>query len=237
MLLSEEKTSKECLAKELEIMEKTLVEIERRQQQLEQENDFSSFTVPSSEGKKRPLTSRLTTLSIQTDSLALAEDLASWMNSTFGKTNKGDDNTNILLMDADACSRLAELILRHPNILELSASLYEDYYLELFDYCYAALIQTLRQQLFRNNYPKESLVHECHLIHVICQSLSQIEGLHNQVLQTVEEKSLNQYTPAVIMELFRPIVEKVRFHFVESSEERMFDKLPEWLLTYLREQV
>ena len=43
----------------------------------------------------------------------------------------------------------------------------------------------------------------------------------------------------VLVELFRPLVERIEFHFVEHSTERIttsrIDRLPEWLLTYVRE--
>ena len=251
MTPSEEKTSKEALSKELQTLEKDLAELEQKQQEIEEENDFTSFVVRS-EGKKRPRSLRLRTLSIQTESLILAQELATWMDSMSKKwTVRNNDNNSIqvLLMDADRCATLAELLLRHPNVLELSAPLYEEYYIELFEYCYGSLIQTLRELLTRNNYPRESLTSriyqkgqdECHNLPSICESLFRIESLHNLVLQAIEGQSLHQYTPAVIMEMLRPIVEKVRFHFVLSSQERItsnrIDRLPEWLLGYLKEQI
>jgi hypothetical protein len=45
----------------------------------------------------------------------------------------------------------------------------------------------------------------------------------------------------VIVELCRPLVEKVRFHFVDSSQDRItstrLERLPEWLFGYIREHV
>jgi hypothetical protein len=67
-----------------------------------------------------------------------------------------------------------------------------------------------------------------------------LEQVHNKVLSTIEGHA-PQTQSVVLLELFGPIVDRVRFHFVERSEERItssrIDRLPEWLLTYLREHV
>lgn len=242
MVLSDD-FSKESLEKELDSLEKSLADLQTKKQSLEEQYDGSSFVIDANKGKK-PLPTRWNELAIKTNSLVLAQGFAEWMESFSQKArSEGVD----IFLEAEMCASLAKLILKYPNILELSAKLYEEYYLVLFDYCYESLIGQLRQELFRHKYPKgcAKLIKSCEKanspVAAICRWLTQIEANHDLVLAVIEGRSPREYTPVVLMELFAPIVDKVRFHFVEKSEERVtsqrIDRLPEWLLAYLREQV
>jgi hypothetical protein len=256
-MVLEDDFSKESLEKELQSLETTLADLETKKEALDQEFDGSNFVIANNNNKnqqaKKPLSARWNALAIQTDSLVLAQEFAEWMESFSQKA--GSEGVDIFL-EAEMCATLAQLILKHPNILELSAQqLYEDCYLVLFDYCYEKLIQLLRQELSRYKYPKgcSKLVKSCsgsshskehddnNSFRAVCDCLTRIETFHDLVLAAIEGRSPQQYTPVVLMELFAPLVDKVRFHFVEKSKERVtsnrIDRLPEWLLTYLREQV
>lgn len=245
-------TSLESLQRELESLESTLGNLEKKKQALDKEVDGSQFIhrSPAEEEKaveaEKPIAVRWNELAKEADSLLLAQDVCEWMRNFSDKAKK--EGGMDILLEAEMCTALADLILRYPNILEVAPHVYGDHYLVLYDYCYESLLQLLRGELSTHRYPKNcrKLIKMAKQpdssIVAICKQLSRLEQSHQLVLRAVEgqsEHSLPQ--PVVLTELFAPLVQKVRFHFVDESEERItstrIDRLPEWLLTYLRENV
>ncbi|KAL3941858.1 MAG: hypothetical protein SGBAC_003850 [Bacillariaceae sp.] len=237
------------LQKELLSLESTLADLEKKKQSLDREVDGSQFVVPDEEEKtvepEKPLAVRWNELAMQADSLVLAQDVCEWMRD-FSDRAKKEDGMDILL-ESEMCTTLADLILKYPNILELAPQVYGDHYLVLYDYCYESLIQLLRGELATHRYPKDcrKLIKKAKKpnssIVAICKHLSRLEQSHHFVLRAIEGRTQPPSPPIVLAELFAPLVQKVRFHFVDASKERVtstrVDRLPEWLLTYLRENV
>jgi hypothetical protein len=180
-----------------------------------------------------------------TDSLTLAQDVAQWMADSAIVAGGNDD----IFAEAELCERLGRhVLLKHPNVLELCAPLYAETYLPLYHYVYESLLSLLRQALGDARYPKgcKPLLKECRhatsQFSQICTWLIQLERVHREVLDTIEGQGPPESSlPVVLRELVQPIVERIRFHFVEASKDRAtsnrIDRLPEWLLTYLRENV
>lgn len=237
--------SREFLAKELAAVEASLAETERKQ--LHQANADQSSHQREGGG---PLVVRLAKLERTTNSLILAQDVTEWMDDS-PVTQDGD-----IFAEAKLCNDLARLLLRHDStILELYPSLYEETYLSLYAYLRESLVVLLRQELAVHRYPKPDgcakLLKECRkeaeeedskpLFPRICHCLERLEQSHIEVLRNVAGESTATPHSTLLIELFTPIVERIRFHFVERDPSRItstrIDKLPEWLLTYLRDNV
>lgn len=85
-----------------------------------------------------------------------------------------------------------------------------------------------------------------------CQGLAHLTRIQRQVAPILwlepSSSTSSSYYPSpelhnndVLTELCRPIVERVHFHFLETSPDRptstRIDRLPEWLCLYIKEQV
>eukprot|EP00980_Cylindrotheca_fusiformis_P001148 scaffold319_cov97-Cylindrotheca_fusiformis.AAC.8 len=270
--------SKASLEAEIISLERSLEELELKREELK----GSTFIVkpqPKRKQKQQPLPIRWNELTIQTDSLVFAKEFCEWRETFARKVNANFGGIDLFL-EAEMCALLAQLIGKYSNLLlsSSSASLYEEYYLPLFEYCYEHLIQLFRQELSRFHYPKHcsKLIATCRknnktnkkkkqqqeehvggiknstttttttTIQIIAQRLTNLERQHGHLVSLLEindddDKSHTTTTPpVVVLELLAPIVEKVKFHFVTPSSDRIttqrIDRLPEWLLSYLREQ-
>ncbi|CAJ1943040.1 unnamed protein product [Cylindrotheca closterium] len=241
--------SLESLEKELQSLESSLEDLEKKKHALDREVDGSQFISPDEEEKtvepEKPLAVRWNELAMEVDSLVLAQDVCEWIRN-FSEKAKKQGGMDILL-ESEMCTTLADLILKYPNILEMAPQVYGDHYLVLYDYCYDSLILLLRGELSTHRYPKDcrKLIKMAKKpnssILAICKQLSWLEQSHHSVLRAIEGRTQPPSPPIVLTELFAPLVQKVRFHFVDGSKERItstrVDRLPEWLLTYLRENV
>ena len=75
-----------------------------------------------------------------------------------------------------------------------------------------------------------------------CRWLIILEHSHRKVIETIEGRAgINEVSSMVLIrELLRPIVQRVGYHFVQTSDDRVTssrtDRLPEWLFAYLREK-
>ena len=251
--------SGEWLSQELASTEKLLAETKKKQQQQQQQQQHLNTSSNTTEQQQqqqeeeKPLLVQLQKLRQTTDSLSLAQDVADWMDSYPPPPPQENDNDNYLFAQAALCESLAKLLLRQGSstILDLYPSLYQETYLSLFSYVHASLTSLLQNELFAARYPKpegcHKLLNDCAIFPLVCRWLIQLESIHHQVMieMMVEggrSMQQQQQPPSIVlMELLHPIVERVRFHFVERSEERItttrIDRLPEWLLTYLRDHV
>mmetsp|Transcript_40061 Transcript_40061/g.96721 ORF Transcript_40061/g.96721 Transcript_40061/m.96721 type:complete len:727 (-) Transcript_40061:188-2368(-) len=237
------------LQKELLSLESSLENLEKQKQALDREVDGSQFISPDEEEKtvepEKPLAVRWNELAMQADALVLAQDISEWMRNFSDKAKK--EGGMDILLESEMCTTLADLILKNPNILEVEPQVYGDHYLVLYDYCHESLLQLLRGELSTHRYPKDcrKLIKMAKTpnssIVAICTQLSRLEQSHRFVLRAIEGRTQPPSPPIVLTELFAPLVQKVRFHFVDESEQRVtstrVDRLPEWLLTYLRENV
>jgi hypothetical protein len=217
-------------------------------------NELALASINDSGGIHRPIeTSPLGTLLDLQDTvecLELSKDVAKFL-----EANAGDSDT--LMNDVKRCEQLAILLCRHlpspPSASHgrLLHALYTQEYIPLFQYCRCKLIILLRRYLRNLGYPSANacaqIIAECKSFQTdqdsvasCCYWLSRIPSRHSKVKshmsgsKTPQDSSLD-----VVLELCRPIIEKVRFHFLEASDDRISstksDRLPEWVFNYLRE--
>jgi hypothetical protein len=120
----------------------------------------------------------------------------------------------------------------------------EDRKQEIFTYLWSNSILSLRQKLKKVNYPSPCSSSTNELLHSIsslCQAIYHIEGLRHRVLK--DSNAENLAMDPVLQELCRPIVERIRYHFISHENERLatpttrIERLPEWLLGYMRENI
>ena len=97
---------------------------------------------------------------------------------------------------------------------------------------------------------------ELHTIVSCCDALRHLQRLQERVVAHVEQRAAGHYydddddvnvppssstLDPVLAEFCRPIAERIRYHFVEAAPDRptttRIDRLPEWLLQYLRQHV
>ena len=259
-----EDVTKEWLDKELSTAQDQL---DRRVKKLEadnEESDDSSWDDNggtanqgsiSSRGKSKTpsVTDHLLELNDTAEALALVQEVSQWAQ----ESSAIPDDAKDFFLDAEDCVNLANILRRHPSQSSLYKNLYEREYQPLHDYVRTHLIRQLRHILLKSGYPSSegcaallddtgapSPLTQC------CEWLTRIQATNFQVANHTHQTSVSSSaspwsmggeTCDVLVELFRPIVERVRFHFVDYNSERAttskMDRLPEWLLTYLSEHV
>jgi hypothetical protein len=244
-MLPGDDVSQEFLQNELLTTEKALAEVERRQQQQQQFLEGETTSRSEHDSPQDNVLAKLSVLGKSTHSLKLAQDVAEWMESV-------PEEPLDIFQEAQMCDNLAMLILRHENILELCAPLYEEKYLPLHQYVHGCLIAYLRQELEGARYPSEKaclkLLRDCKReepatkFPEICRCLARLQTSHCQVIEMAEGmEGPRERQSDLILELFRPLVERIKFHFVSTDNERItttrIDRLPEWLTTYVRENI
>lgn len=226
MLVSLEDASKEYLAQELEVTEKALNEaLQWQQKQLDPHN----FT-------QLPKSEQLAQLEKQAQSLVLAQAMAEWL-------SLAPKNEDIMAL-AEWCNGLAEVIQQHS---EISFTLYEQTYLPLYQYLFSSIVALFRNEL--DTKPDfTTLIRQCQTspdtstFAQACFWTLKLQSSHQSVLESLELSTSHVSPPTIIVrELLRPIVRRISFHFLETSPDRVTttrtEKLPEWLLNYLRQHV
>ena len=191
----------------------------------------------------------LTQIAESLASLELERALSDWHSSS--------DGSDSLQYDTLRCERLGELLLKQDSAFATKSllSVLHGEYLPLFKYVRSGLILRLRQSLRRNQFPSKksiqnlgqqsrgfkagdgSAVDACYwMTRLQVQADLVFERLRISSHPDVETKQLD-----VVVELCRPIVENVSFHFLQVANDRVtstkIDRLPEWLLNYTRETV
>ena len=266
MLLLPEDASKEFLAQELESAEKALREAQRLQQrQKSEEAAEHEYDYSSSAGRNQlPKSVQLIQLEQTTDSLALASAMTEWVAQA---PELSDDNdSSHLIAQSEWCDRLAHVLLEYSDRIPVRTlvGIYEETYLPLYEYLSPSVLSLLRQELEATQYPKKpgscaSLIRSCQMsgetsaFAQACYWLLKLQQSHQELLlEAVDMASppagsslaRNVGVPAhmvLVRELLRPVVRRICFHFVETSPDRItttrIDKLPEWLLNYIRENV
>ena len=243
----ESSSTKDLLKKELLKAEKALARVERTRQALSSSEVDGAFTVSASDqilaDEETDPVSRLAKLYETTELLKFSGAFADWVKSL-------PDEEDIF-KEAQACERLAVLIVQRggKNLGNLIFEFFESKYLPLYQYCISVLQASVRHDLERNNYPKpeacDALIQsEGSSFVEACMWLSRLENANAAVLDTLDmgeedEKWNRNQSSIVLKELFRPILDRVRYHFVEPSPERLTttktDRLPEFFLNYVRE--
>lgn len=241
-MLPGDDVSQEFLQNELLTTGKALAEAERRQQQLLEGETTSGSEYDSPQDN---VLAKLSVVGKTAHSLKLAQDVAEWIESV-------PEEPLDIFQETQVCLNLASLIMRHENVLELCAPLYEDKYLPLHQYVHGCLIASLRQELEGARYPSEKaclkLLRDCKReepstkFPEMCRCLARLQTSHRQVIEMAEGmEGPWERQSDLFLELFRPLVERIKFHFVSTDKDRITttrtDRLPEWLMTYVRENI
>jgi hypothetical protein len=229
--MAEDTYTLEAIRSEIVEAQRTLEENERFFLEKESSND-DDFDEP-------PMT-RLHRLDREADDLLLAQDIA----KNYVKQN---------LDDSERVQSLAQILCRHKKSL-LHRKLYQDEFLPLVHYLRQHTTWMLRRKLMQSKYPESceqmleqyegnSVDGDFFTIVRLCETAQQLITLQRQVTLQVEGSvSASGNDAIVVQELCRPFVQRVKHHFVEPTEDRKatssrIDRLPEWLLNYLKEHV
>lgn len=208
------------------------------------------------------VTDRLQSLDRTADDLLLAQDVAAWVKSISSKDKddteeeENEDDSNI--QDAQDCVALGELLCRHAprgtTRTTLFNNLFQQEYLPLYHYLSKQLLVSLRRHLQRSNYPSSEACRKliqqskqqesakdtswCRIVQYSVW-IRNLQSMHRKVVKDVQGTTLPDPMDPVLLELCRPLMEKVQFHFVTKSDDRptssRIDRLPEWLLAYITE--
>jgi hypothetical protein len=227
----------------------------RKQQKLQQQadndddddDDINAFDIDNPDGNN--VIQQLIRLQGTADTLVLAQDYIDFL-----ERSAENDNSDVF-GQARLCTNLADaVLLKHgDDILQLCPPLYDEVYIPLFHYVHEYLVTMLRQELQASRYPHPkgcaTLMHQGPQgrLAQICHSMTKLENTHGQVLQSVEGVT-NSSGPndTVLLELFHPLLDRIQYHFVSNDEAQKegkpatstrIDRLPEWLLKYVRENV
>lgn len=261
MLATAADTSKEYLAQELEATETALKETLRLQQQAANDYDYGSSGTGGASSQNLPKSVQLAQLAQTADTLALAQAMTEWVAQApvLPEDHGEEDSSSSLIAQAEWCDRLGSVIAEYSDRVgdAITMDLYEEKYLPLYEYLFPSLLKLLRSELEATQYPKKkgscaTLTRQCQTspetsaFAQACYWILRLQRSHQSVLETLDSgntSAFQEISPSMIIvrELLRPFVRRICFHFVEASPDRVtttrVDKLPEWLLNYLRENV
>lgn len=238
---------------------------QRHEQRLHAENNSNDYddTTLSSE---LPKNVQLAQLAQRANTLSLAQAMTEWVaQAPVLSTDRNDDvdvdtssaTTSSLIAQAEWCDRLGSVIAEYSNRVGGSTliAVYDEKYLPLYEYLFPLLVQLLRNELEASRYPKKKsscarLISQCQTtpetsaFAQACYWILKLQASHQSVLEALDsDATLPEISPPmnIVRELLRPFVRRICFHFVETSPDRVtttrMDRLPEWLLAYLRENI
>lgn len=151
---------------------------------------------------------------------------------------------------------------------ETYISLLNEEYKPFHQYLREKCLQSLRQSLRSSGYPSEeacqSLLGECldasldedesssiingdndegtATISSLCDYIHRLQVTNQQLSLHLEPTQTNDMPRSdFVLELCQPILDRLRYHFVETNKDRITttrtDRLPQWLFNYIREHV
>lgn len=258
-------TSSKFLTKELEKIQRALAKTQEQQAALARGNANEATSDPtlSSTTAKPSKRAELQRLKFETDSLAFSQLLVEWISeapdqTTYGSGEKDSSrlDPDIVVAEAEWCRRLAVIIVEYPTLskLDMGFEVYNEIYEPLFHYVSRSLGAVIKRELESNNFysvdgSSASLIEQCQSspetcsFGQACRWLLELHKHHFHIAELIEVESLDQNAASMIIvrELVRPFVERIKFHFVEPSPERLtstkIDRLPEWLVTFVKERM
>lgn len=206
------------------------------------------------EGGEKSILKRLRMAETEAEEISFVREL-----SACASSSPCEDGSNNFVLDGQKCFRLGQVLVRQgepTKKLALYNIIYKEEYLPWYGYVQGKLTVSLRRSLSKAKYPskegcqkllkeRKQFQSEASLftsIAGICECLQRIESAHQQVLYAVNgySSSVSALDP-VLMEICGPILERIRFHFLEASDDRptsmRIDRLPEWLILYVRDNV
>ena len=115
-------------------------------------------------------------------------------------------------------------------------------FMQMYAYIWSNSILSLRQELNKKSYPALASSTDVDSVVSICLSIYRMQHIHHEMAKENVEAAVMD---PVLQELCRPIVERIRYHFIphESENQRMaapatrIERLPELLLGYVRENI
>lgn len=228
------------LKKELELTESKLAINERKRQRDKNEDTRIQSLSPLQ---------HLLQLNDKVNCLELGKQVTVWALA---------DEPSSLEQEAQRCISLGEILYRNPvpptnsKARRFYDTLLTREYQPLYEYTRSKLVSSLHRLLHEAGYPSEKgslrLLKECQdydtkkdtTFATYCFWLNRLQRVNEIVKAHIRgnEKPLPELSDVVI-ELCRPLVERILFHFVEQSDDRItskrIDRLPEWVLNYIRE--
>jgi hypothetical protein len=219
------------LHEELEKATTKLEQAERKLQQLNKAND----------GLVKHPRLRLNELNEEVESLNLVRSLSLW--------HEACSESPTLLQDASHCIALGQLLIEHENTILLQ-HVFEKEYQPLHGFVRPQLLLNLRQSLRTIKYPSKEAtlllnaemnsISEDRMSTMACAVwLTRLQIMDERLRWHIDGIQSVALKLETVVELCRPIVERVTFHFLQKSDERIsstrIDRLPEWVLNFIRE--
>lgn len=231
----EDAVSSEMISSEIESVASALQIAEQKKLQLRKANENAGHESPSS---------RLRRLERSANELLLARDISKWMEATIWDGSSGE----ALFRDSKRCASLCSLLCQHSTQPSpLFRQVFEDEYMPLYDYVCDELLFSLRECLERVQYPERTVdllqgLDIASDISSCCAWRMHVESSHVSLLRSLQKQvgGIGQMPlDAIVLELCRPFVERVRFHFLDNARlaSGRIDRLPDLLLGYLREHI
>jgi hypothetical protein len=228
--------SSELISSEIESVVNALQVAERKKLKLRNVNETGEHQSPSS---------RLRQLERNANELLLAREVSIWMEDIIRDDERSGED---LFSDCKRCESLSSLLCRNTRQLSpLFQHLFEDEYVPLFHYVCDELIFFLRESLEHARYPERTAdllqgLGSASDISRACASRVQVESSHVELLLSLQKPfdgAGQASLDAVVLELCRPFVERVRYHFLDNARlaSGRIDRLPDLLLGYLREHI
>jgi hypothetical protein len=258
------------IASEIEKVEKALKENGRKQMLLNHtmnhEGRYPSASQDQLAVHDDPLV-RLSRLERTADDLMLAQEIKSWMQDR--EAGSGSQLLSDCLRFSNLASLLIRHASTVRHATHLFRKVFEEEYLPFYEYLCDELIVLLGESLRAANYPERSseLLRQAVVtidrpgdegsggtgpdakaavtICMCCNWRISIESVHSDLLQSLHKSSDGGSEPSgldrIVLELWRPFVGRLRFHFLDEDETRLsssrIERLPDLLFGYFREHV
>eukprot|EP00977_Amphora_coffeiformis_P020350 scaffold8130_cov164-Amphora_coffeaeformis.AAC.2 len=253
---SKQDYSSEYLSNELASAEQALAALRGQQRQ---QSDGDDNDDDNSQQRPLPLSTRLLRLTAESEDLALLQAVTQWTQQhCHDDIDDDDDDDDNLLKQTSACIRLADLLRDRTNVVSsLFQTVYEREYMPLYEYLSTMFVRQVRRSLHAMGYPKKrctsalwkqlvalssttTTTNQQDVVGPLLHAYERLETSHRQTVLHVQGSPpahQNQLNPMVV-ELLRPLVTRVHYHFVQTDKDRptstRLDRLPEWLFQYLR---
>jgi hypothetical protein len=186
--------------------------------------------------------------------LGLAKDISDWIKSASVSYDNNNSSSSSINNEIMCCESLAKILCHHATTSALFQNCLQDEYLPLYSYVEGNLLIRLHQSLQASGYPNkegcEKLIlqadtsshGEFEEIATCCSDLTRLQRVHRDV---VKHAGMDVSDVAdmedIVMELCQPFVDRLKYHFLDETNNRptyvRVDRLPEWLFEYVKENI
>jgi hypothetical protein len=185
---------------------------------------------------------RLKALEEEVDTLDLTRDLTRWHENDHGESPT-------LLEDAIRCVSLGKILLQHDRCPMLQY-VFQNEYKPLHNFVRPQLVKIVRKSLRNIKYPSqeastaidseiERFLENEMSIKAVLVALTRVQNVNDNLTVHIQNEENMPFKLDSIIELCRPIIDRVVYHFLQESEGRIssnrIERLPEWLISFLRE--